>query len=129
MHKILIFSFFISFACTTVNAQKTAADHFRYGYEMYLKNEPQKALEHFNTSIEMDAEPPNVFFIRATTKMLLKDYDGAVADYQAALDKGYANKHLGYKYMGEACLLNGKKEEAEKYLKEAEKHKPSIPEE
>jgi Tfp pilus assembly protein PilF len=53
---------------------------------LYLNNtEYQKAIEDFNSAVEIDPDDPDVYFNRAYAKEYNSDFEGAINDYSTAI--------------------------------------------
>lgn len=81
--------------------------HFDVGYELqrgvnaYHSGEFDKAIEHFNKAIELDAKNPKVYLFLGILKIGKYEYDNAIIDLNIAIkmDKAYADAY----YMRALC--------------------------
>jgi tetratricopeptide (TPR) repeat protein len=86
----------------------------RQGYDFYMKNHFQKAMDSLNQAIDKDSENPEAYYWRGRTLVKLGRRNLAVQNFQKAIiyrsDYWQAHDNLGWLYMRQgdfdACLVH-----------------------
>jgi tetratricopeptide (TPR) repeat protein len=66
----------------------------------------EKAIEAFNASVSYSNEKADVYYFRGETYTALKNYEAAIADYQAAIGR-FSDYDLAYQAQGYAYYKTG----------------------
>jgi tetratricopeptide (TPR) repeat protein len=96
------------------------------GLIYHQMGEYDKALEAFNESMSYDDGKADVFYLRGETHTALEDYNAAITDYQAAIERfsryDKASQSLGYAY-----YKTGQLDQAMEALNQATTVSPTSP--
>ncbi|MBN1104334.1 MAG: tetratricopeptide repeat protein [Deltaproteobacteria bacterium] len=81
---------------------KEARRHLKRGYDLYMKNRPDRALEECAKAVELDPKNHQSYYWRGRVYMRLKRYDPALEDFRTAVrlkpDYREAHDNLGWLY-------------------------------
>jgi tetratricopeptide (TPR) repeat protein len=102
----LIFTFYSFVNCYS----QTFSRNLGYAYEkQWYKNDYRGALDEYNKAIELDTTDCSyLYMVRGELKFILKDYNGAIADYDVAIKNNHdCNYSFGGEKEGQAILETG----------------------
>ncbi len=65
----------------------------------YCKNDPARAIKHYNKAIEINPDSPEAYQGRGDAQRELKQYSLAISDYDKALEAEWSYNILKYRYL------------------------------
>jgi tetratricopeptide (TPR) repeat protein len=90
------------------------------------QGEYDKAIEAFEASMAYDDSNADVFYFRGEIHTILENYEAAIADYQAAIER-FSRYDLAYQSLGYAYYKTGQLETASEALNQALEISPDSP--
>ena len=103
-----------------------AATHVNMGIILNAMSRTDEALRSFNKALKISPKLPEAVLSRGNSHFMRKDYDLAIADYQASIDLGISRKSAAHFNHGLAHRGNKNYEEAAKSFRRALQVAPEM---
>jgi tetratricopeptide (TPR) repeat protein len=79
---------------------EAAKEYYNKGYNFFLNNDYEKAINYFNKTIKVSSDAFEVYYLRAISNDALGNYSDAINDYDKIVDVKYMKRHLIYNNRG-----------------------------